>query len=78
MKIGMIGLGRMGGNIARRIMRAGHQSVVFDRDEAAVQKLVGDGAEGADHLVAAHAGQARQVRKRRVVGRLLAQQFQGR
>ena len=50
MKIGMIGLGRMGGNIARRIMRAGHQSVVFDRDEAAVQKLVGDGAEGATSL----------------------------
>jgi len=50
MKIGIIGLGRMGGNIARRIMRAGHQSVVFDRDEAAVQKLVGDGAEGATSL----------------------------
>jgi 6-phosphogluconate dehydrogenase len=50
MKIGMIGLGRMGGNIARRIMRAGHQSVVFDRDEAAVQKLICDGAEGATSL----------------------------
>ncbi|MET3825561.1 6-phosphogluconate dehydrogenase [Sphingomonas sp. PvP055] len=50
MKIGIIGLGRMGGNIARRIMRAGHQAVVFDRDEAAVQKLVGDGAAGATSL----------------------------
>ncbi len=50
MKIGIIGLGRMGGNIARRIMRAGHQTVVFDRDDAAVQKLVGDGSVGATSL----------------------------
>lgn len=50
MKIGIIGLGRMGGNIARRIMRAGHQTVVFDRDAAAVQKLVGDGSVGAASL----------------------------
>lgn len=50
MKIGIIGLGRMGGNIARRIMRAGHQTVVFDRDTAAVQKLVGDGSVGATSL----------------------------
>lgn len=50
MKIGIIGLGRMGGNIARRIMRAGHQTVVFDRDDAAVQKLVGDGSVGVTSL----------------------------
>ncbi|WP_242139293.1 phosphogluconate dehydrogenase (NAD(+)-dependent, decarboxylating) [Sphingomonas sp. TREG-RG-20F-R18-01] len=50
MKIGIIGLGRMGGNIARRIMRAGHETVVFDRDTAAVEKLVGDGAVGATSL----------------------------
>ncbi|WP_010218005.1 phosphogluconate dehydrogenase (NAD(+)-dependent, decarboxylating) [Sphingomonas sp. PAMC 26621] len=50
MKIGIIGLGRMGGNIARRIMRAGHQTVVFDRDDAAVLKLVGDGSVGATSL----------------------------
>ena len=31
MKIGLIGLGRMGGNIARRLMKAGHQVVVYDR-----------------------------------------------
>ena len=50
MKIGIIGLGRMGGNIARRIMRAGHQTVVFDRDDKAVQALVGDGSVGATSL----------------------------
>ena len=50
MKIGIIGLGRMGGNIARRLMRAGHETVVFDRDEKAVAALVGDGATGASSL----------------------------
>jgi 6-phosphogluconate dehydrogenase len=50
MKIGIIGLGRMGGNIARRLMRAGHETVVFDRDEKAVAALVGDGAVGASSL----------------------------
>ena len=33
MQLGMIGLGRMGGNIVRRLMRNGHQCVVYDRDE---------------------------------------------
>ena len=47
MKIGMIGLGRMGGNMARRLMRAGHQVVAFDRDAATVAELVADGAVGA-------------------------------
>lgn len=50
MKIGIIGLGRMGGNIARRIMRAGHETVVFDRNAPAVAALVADGAIGADSL----------------------------
>ena len=35
MRIGLIGLGRMGGNIARRLMRAGHETVVFDRNSSA-------------------------------------------
>ena len=39
MKIGIIGLGRMGGNIARRLMCAGHQVVGYDRDDKAVQEL---------------------------------------
>jgi 6-phosphogluconate dehydrogenase len=54
MKIGMIGLGRMGGNIARRLMRNGHAVVAFDRTPEAVAALVADGAEGADSLDAMH------------------------
>jgi 6-phosphogluconate dehydrogenase len=55
MRIGLIGLGRMGGNIARRLMRAGHETVAFDRDPKAVAELVGDGAVGADSLEDKHA-----------------------
>jgi 6-phosphogluconate dehydrogenase len=44
MKLGIIGLGRMGGNIARRLMRHGHEVVVLDRDPDAVQKLTDEGA----------------------------------
>ena len=50
MQLGMIGLGRMGGNIVRRIMKAGHGSVVYDRNEAAVAALAGEGATGASGL----------------------------
>ncbi|RZM29775.1 MAG: 6-phosphogluconate dehydrogenase (decarboxylating), partial [Sphingomonas sp.] len=50
MKIGLIGLGRMGGNIARRLMKNGHEVVAFDRDAEAVKKLAADGAIGADSL----------------------------
>ncbi|WP_375429086.1 phosphogluconate dehydrogenase (NAD(+)-dependent, decarboxylating) [uncultured Sphingomonas sp.] len=50
MKLGMIGLGRMGANIARRLMRDGHEVVAYDRGAEAVAKLVADGAEGADSL----------------------------
>ncbi len=39
MKIGMIGLGRMGGNMARRLMAGGHQIVAYDRDAEAVAAL---------------------------------------
>ncbi|EKE43818.1 6-phosphogluconate dehydrogenase, decarboxylating [Oceaniovalibus guishaninsula JLT2003] len=46
MKIGMIGLGRMGSNMARRLMEAGHDCVVHDRSDAAIASLVEDGAEG--------------------------------
>lgn len=55
MIIGMIGLGRMGANMARRLMRAGHTVVVFDRSADAVGALVREGATGAaslDDLVA--------------------------
>ncbi|MBB4618596.1 6-phosphogluconate dehydrogenase [Sphingomonas abaci] len=50
MKIGMIGLGRMGGNMARRLMAGGHQVVAYDRDADAVAKLTADGAEGVGSL----------------------------
>ena len=50
MKIGLVGLGRMGGNIARRLMQAGHQVVAWDRSEEAVQTLAKDGAEAATGL----------------------------
>jgi 6-phosphogluconate dehydrogenase len=47
MQLGMIGLGRMGANMVRRLMRGGHQCVVFDRSKDAVAGLVKDGATGA-------------------------------
>lgn len=47
MQIGMIGLGRMGANMVRRLQRAGHQCVVFDRSADAVQALSKEGAVGA-------------------------------
>ncbi|MDZ4202441.1 MAG: decarboxylating 6-phosphogluconate dehydrogenase [Gallionella sp.] len=50
MQIGMIGLGRMGANMVRRLQRAGHQCVVFDRSSEAVQALVKEGATPADSI----------------------------
>ena len=50
MQLGMVGLGRMGGNILRRVMLAGHEGVAFDRDDAAVATLVAEGATGATSL----------------------------
>jgi 6-phosphogluconate dehydrogenase len=50
MKIGVIGLGRMGGNIVRRLMRAGHSCVVFDANASAGQALAGEGAVAASSV----------------------------
>jgi 6-phosphogluconate dehydrogenase len=50
MQLGMIGLGRMGANIVRRLMRDGHQCVVFDNNQAAVNDLAQQGAGGAASL----------------------------
>jgi len=47
MQLGMIGLGRMGANMVRRLMRKGHNCVVFDRSQQAVNDLVKDNAIGA-------------------------------
>src|ERR1043166_1153865 len=50
MQIGMIGLGRMGANMVKRLLRGGHECVVNDRNPEAVQALVADGAVGAASL----------------------------
>jgi 6-phosphogluconate dehydrogenase len=50
MQIGVIGLGRMGGNITRRFMENGHEAVVYDHDAKAVAALGHDGATGATGL----------------------------
>ena len=51
MKIGIIGLGRMGSNIARRLIRNGHEAVVYNRTTKAVTDLTKEGAIGASGLV---------------------------
>jgi 6-phosphogluconate dehydrogenase len=50
MQIGVIGLGRMGGNIVKRLMKGGHSCVVYDRDAKAVSGLADEGATGAKDL----------------------------
>jgi 6-phosphogluconate dehydrogenase len=50
MQLGMIGLGRMGANLVRRLLRAGHTCVVFDHNQAAVTQLEGEGAVAAGSL----------------------------
>ena len=50
MRLAMIGLGRMGSNLARRLMRGGHEIVGYDRNEPAVASLASDGATGARSL----------------------------
>jgi 6-phosphogluconate dehydrogenase len=50
MQLGIIGLGRMGGNMARRLMRGGHACVVYNRSKGPVDELVNDGASGSIDL----------------------------
>src|SRR5690242_15247065 len=50
MQLGMIGLGRMGGNIVRRLLKHGHSAVVYDQDPKAVAALATEGALGANSL----------------------------
>jgi 6-phosphogluconate dehydrogenase len=50
MQLGMIGLGRMGSNMVKRLMRGGHQCVVFDMSSKAVEELRKDGATGSTSL----------------------------
>ncbi|GAA3622229.1 phosphogluconate dehydrogenase (NAD(+)-dependent, decarboxylating) [Microlunatus ginsengisoli] len=48
MQLGMVGLGRMGANIVRRLMRGGHECVVYDVNADSVRQLAGEGAVGAE------------------------------
>ena len=50
MQLGMIGLGRMGANMVRRLQKGGHQGVVFDRTPATVNQLASEGATGSSSL----------------------------
>jgi 6-phosphogluconate dehydrogenase len=50
MQLGMIGLGRMGANLVRRLMRDGHRCVAYDRNPDAVKALEAEGATGAESL----------------------------
>jgi 6-phosphogluconate dehydrogenase len=50
MQLGMVGLGRMGGNMVRRLVRNGHRCVVFNRTPAAVKALVGERVTGTTDL----------------------------
>ena len=50
MQLGMIGLGRMGANMVRRLLRNRHTCVVHDRNPGAISELVSKGAQGAASL----------------------------
>jgi 6-phosphogluconate dehydrogenase len=63
MQLGMVGLGRMGANMVRRLIRGGHDCVVFDTSPKAVEALVKEKAAGA----ASYADLARRLRKPRAV-----------
>jgi 6-phosphogluconate dehydrogenase len=52
MQLGMIGLGRMGANMAMRLMKAGHECIVYDSHSEPVQALVNQGAKGSTDLTA--------------------------
>src|SRR5512140_3223107 len=50
MQLGMVGLGRMGANMVRRLMRGGHTCAVYDRNPETVKSLQAEGARGAQSL----------------------------
>ena len=50
MELAMVGLGRMGGNMARRLLRGGHRVVVWNRTYAKAQELESEGAEAVERL----------------------------
>jgi 6-phosphogluconate dehydrogenase len=61
MQIGVIGLGRMGGNIVRRLTRAGHSCVVYDADPAPGAALAREGATAAASVAASSRDLKRRV-----------------
>ena len=63
MQIGVIGLGRMGGNISVRLMRHGHDCVVYDASPDAIARIAKEGAKGAHDL----ADMVKQLTKPRAV-----------
>ena len=63
MQLGMIGLGRMGANMVRRLIRGGHDCVVFDMSPKAVEELAKEKATGAASLAGLR-GEARASRAR--------------
>lgn len=50
MQIGMVGLGRMGANMAERLIKGGHECVVFDLNPDSIERLAKKGAQGAASL----------------------------
>lgn len=50
MRIGMVGLGRMGANMTTRLLRGGHEVIAYDVDQKAVERAAAEGAEGVDSL----------------------------
>ena len=50
MQLGMIGAGRMGGNMALRLIKAGHECIMYDHDAGSLKKMVDKGAKGATDL----------------------------
>ena len=50
MQLGMVGLGRMGANMVRRLIRDGHECVVFDLDPDSVKALADEGAVGSESM----------------------------
>ena len=66
MQIGIIGLGRMGGNMARRLMKAGHQCVVFDANPKPREALAKEGATAAG--VAGGSGEDARAKSREPFG----------
>ena len=58
MELAMIGLGKMGANMATRLLRGGHRLIGYDLHESAIQAVEAEGAEGARTLEEAGCGQA--------------------